>query len=86
MKKGGNAMIKMNILNMKGFLNVVNLCSGNVIMRNQDGSKENIRLEKRTQEELWRKFNENKGILPIQLEIPACEDYLRVVYFFIADN
>ena len=47
-------MVKLNILNMKNFLDTVNSCTGKVNMLCPDGKKQNINGEEKIQGSLWR--------------------------------
>ena len=62
---GGFEMVKLNILNMENFLNVVNSCTGKVHMLCPDGRKVNINGEKNIQNSLWRQYLQNKNSLRI---------------------
>ncbi len=53
-------MVKLNILNMKNFLDTVNSCSGKVNMLCPDGKKQNINGEEKIQGSLWRQYSQNK--------------------------
>ena len=60
-------MLKLNILNMKNFLNTVNACTGKVNMLCPDGRKRNINGEEKIQDGLWRQYFQNKNCLLIGL-------------------
>lgn len=49
-------MIKLNILNMKNFLDTVNACIGKVYMLCPNGKKQNINGEEKIQDSLWRQY------------------------------
>jgi len=53
-------VVKLNILNMKIFLDTVNSCSGKVNMLCPDGKKQNINGEEKIQGSLWRQYSQNK--------------------------
>ncbi len=78
-------MVKINIINMKSFLQTVNECSGTVNLLHPDGSRENINKQYGLQRELLQEHRENKNWLRLSLEVPALKDYLRIVYFTIGD-
>jgi len=83
---GGSAMIKLDVFNMKNFLQTVNECSGAINLLYPDGRKENINKQYGVQNELLQKHRENKGFLRLSLDIPAYKDYMRLVYFTIGDS
>lgn len=47
-------MVKLNILNMKTFLDMINACTGKVNMLCPDGKRRNIHREERVQNSLLR--------------------------------
>lgn len=81
----GFAMIRLNILNMKGFLQTVNACGGAVNLLCPDGGKKNIVRQPGIQNELLQKYRENKNCLPLSLEIPNPGDYISVVSYYAGD-
>ncbi len=76
-------MTKINILNMKGFLQTVNACCGAVNLLQPDGSKENINKKYGIQNELLKRYIQNKNHLKLSLDIPAPKDYMSIVFFLI---
>jgi len=82
---GGFAMIKLNILNMKNFLQTVNECSGIVNLLYPDGRKENINKQYEVQNQLLQKYKENKNYLPLSLDIPTPKDYISIVSYYAGD-
>ena len=60
---GKHKMVKLNILNMKNFLDTVNDCIGKVYMICPNGKKENINGEEKIQNSLWNQYFENKNCL-----------------------
>lgn len=78
-------MIKLNILNLKKFLEVVNECAGEVMMHRTDGKKVNIRRQYAIQNELWEQYRKNKDCLPIMLSIPTPKDYMSIVSYYAGD-
>ncbi len=72
-------MVKLNILDMKNFLNTVNACTGKVNMLCPDSKKRNINGEEKIQDSLWRQYRQNKNCLRIVLEIPNPADYMSIV-------
>ena len=82
---GGFKVVKLNILNMKYFLNTVNACTGKVIMLCPDGKKRNINGEERLQDSLWQQYCQNKNCLRLVLEIPDPTDYMSIVSYYVGD-
>jgi len=78
-------MIRLNILDMKVFLQTVNACSGAVHLLCPDGGKKNITRQPEIQNELLQKHRENKNCLPLSLEIPNPGDYISVVSYYAGD-
>ncbi len=78
-------MVKLNILNMKNFLDTVNACTGKVNMLCPDGKKRNINGEEKVQDSLWRQYRQNKNCLRLVLEIPNPTDYMSIVSYYAGD-
>ncbi len=78
-------MLKFKILDMNNFLNTVNACKGEVLMRYPEGGKVNIRGQYRIQNILRKQFSENKNCLPIVLECPDSKDYMSLVSYYAGD-
>ncbi len=78
-------MIRLNILNIKKFLEVVNECEGEVKMHCADGSKVNIRRQYAVQNKLQEQYRGNRNCLPITLSIPNPRDYLSIVSYYAGD-
>ncbi len=78
-------MVKLNILNLKNFLDTVNDCTGKVNMLCPDGKKVNINGEEKVQDDLWRQYRQNKNCLPLALEIPNPKDYMSIVSYYAGD-
>ncbi len=78
-------VVKLNILNMKNFLDTVNSCSGKVNMLCPDGKKQNINGEEKIQGSLWRQYFQNKNCLCLILEIPNPTDYMNIVSYYAGD-
>lgn len=60
-------MIKVNILNLDGFLKVINQCHGRVMMVSPEGRKINITRRYLLQNELERQFEERGNFLPLSV-------------------
>ena len=78
-------VIKLNILNMKNFLDTVNACIGKVYMLCPNGKKQNINGEEKIQDSLWRQYFQNKNCLCLILEIPNPTDYMNIVSYYAGD-
>ena len=78
-------MMKLKILNMERFLDVVNGCEGAVYQIGPDGSRTDIRRACRLQDGLRAQYRQNRGELPITLVIPNGRDYMRVVCYYAGD-
>ena len=78
-------MVKLNILNMKNFLDTVNSYSGKVNMLCPDGKKQNINGEEKIQGSLWRQYSQNKNCLRFVLEVPNPTDYMNIVSYYAGD-
>lgn len=84
-EKEDNSMIKLNILNLERFLQVVNGCSDAVNIVESSGKKENINKRYDIQQRLRSRYHANQGALPLSLDIPNPKDYLNIVYYSIGD-
>lgn len=78
-------MIKLNILNMKNFLETVNACTGKVYMLCPNGKKVQIVKDKWIQNDLWEQYRQNKNCLRLALEIPESRDYMSIVSYYAGD-
>lgn len=78
-------MVKLNILDMKNFLDTVNDCIGKVNMIFPNGEKVDINREGREQERLWRLYRQNKNCLRLVLDIPNPKDYMSIVSYYAGD-
>ena len=78
-------MMKLNILNMKNFWNVVNECRDEVRVILPDGKKKNIRNHYVMQGVLLKEFEKNKGCLKITLEVVNPKDYMSIVSYYAGD-
>lgn len=75
-------MLKVKIINLKEFFNVVNQCMGPVNIISLDGIKKDINKVYHIQEELQKKY---KDYLYLELDIQKPKDYMRIVFFSICD-
>ena len=78
-------VLKLNILNMKNFLDTVNACTGEVNMLCPDGRKRNINGEEKIQDGLQRQYFQNKNCLQLVLEIPNPTDCMDIVSYYAGD-
>ena len=78
-------MVKLNILNMKNFLDTVNSCSGKVNMLCPYGKKQTSMGKKRYRVSLWRQYSQNKNCLRLVLEVPNPTDYMNIVSYYAGD-
>ena len=78
-------MMKLNILNMKNFLKVVNECRDEARVILPDGQKKNIRGHYAMQDLLLKEFEKNKGSLKIILEVVNPKDYMSIVSYYAGD-
>lgn len=78
-------MVKLNILDMKNFLDTVNACTGKVNMLCSDGKRVNINREDELQGSLWQQFLKNKNSLRIILDIGNPKDYMSIVSYYAGD-
>lgn len=78
-------MIKLNVMNMSEFLQVVNGCDGAVELLHPDGTAENINGQYNLQQELKRRHKENNNYLQLALNIPGSHDYMSIVFFTVGD-
>lgn len=77
-------MIKLNIMDMSGFLQIVNQCNGAVNAIFPDGKWRDLNKSYAAQKVLWDQFRENRGSLALKLDFQRPEDYIRIVYYYIS--
>ena len=80
-------MIKLNILNMKNFLKVVNQCVGRIMVVSPDGKRTDINGRTGIQHRLQAEYLENGKCqcLPLTLEFDYPTDYFAVVSYYAGD-
>jgi len=78
-------IIKLNIYNIKDFFHTINECKDNINLLHPDGRKENIKQQYLIQNELLRRYKENKNRLSIALDVPNPKDYMSVVFYYAGD-
>lgn len=78
-------MIKVNILNLKRFLETVNQCHGRIMVLSSDGQKMNITREYAIQKEMEKRYLENGRCLPLSLIIEESKDYMAVISYYAGD-
>lgn len=79
-------MIKLNILNVKGFLDTLNQCNGPVEMIRPDGTRANICRSLGAQTLLKEEFYANNGRLPLDLTFSDPKDYFKIVNYYIGES
>ncbi|WP_242952295.1 hypothetical protein [Anaerocolumna xylanovorans] len=67
-------------------MQVVNSCKDAVNIIQPDGRKEDINKKYDIQRGLQNRYHENRGRLPLSLDIPNSKDYLRIVYYSIDER
>ena len=77
-------MIKVYILNLKGFLETVNKCSGRVMVCSPTGQKTDITRQYLIQRELEKEYQKNGSYLPLSLTFDEPRDYMAVVTSYIS--
>ena len=78
--------IKLSILNIDNFFKTINECRETINLLHQNKKFENINKQYNLQNELLKKYKENKNHLQLSLEIPNFKDYMNIVLFAIGDN
>ena len=78
-------MMKLNILNMKGFLETVNACKGMVNVLWSDGKWVNISRQYEIQNNLMKQYKENRNCLRLTVDIPTPQDYMCIVSYYAGD-
>ena len=78
-------MVKLRILNMNGFLDVVNSGRGAVYVVAAGGQKRDIRGNAVFQRYLLGEHRRGGGSLCLTLDIPQPSDYMDVVCWYIGE-
>ena len=78
-------MMKLRILNMNGFLDVVNACRGAVYVVAVGGQKRDIRGNAVFQRYLLGEHRRGGGSLCLTLDVPQPSDYMDVVCWYIGE-
>lgn len=78
-------MLRLNILNLKGFLKVVNECEGAVKLLYPDGTKKDINKQFEIQSKLLEQHDENQSCSHLILEVRNPEDYYNIVAYYAGD-
>lgn len=78
-------MIKVNILNLSGFLETVNQCRGRVMVLAPGGERINITRQYPIQREMEQQYRQNGNCLPLSLVFEEAKDYLAVVCYYAGD-
>lgn len=78
-------MIKVNILNLAGFLETVNQCQGRIMALSPDGKKINLTRQYSLQQEMEKQYERNGKCLPLTLTFDEPKDYMAVVCYYAGD-
>lgn len=78
-------MMKLNILNMKAFLNVVDACRGAVYLLLPDGTKTDIRRKYDVQNRLMKDYQQNGKSLLLSLSVADPSDHISIVSYYAGD-
>ena len=78
-------MIKVNILNLNGFLETVNQCSGSVMILCPNGNNMDITRQYLVQKELEKQYEKNGKCLPLTLSFEKPNDFMADVSYYAGD-
>ena len=78
-------MIKLRILNLDSFFEIVNDCDGRVNIIDENGTSTNIAHQIFVQRNLYKQYYKNKKCLDLWLDIPNPKDYFKIVSYYIAN-
>lgn len=78
-------MIKLRILNLDSFFEIVNDCDGHVNVIDENGTSTNIAHQIFAQKNLYKQYYKNKKCLSLWLDIPNPKDYFKIVSYYIAN-
>lgn len=78
-------MIKLHILNLDSFFEVVNECEGCVNVIDENGKSTNIAHQIFTQKRLYQQYFKNKKHLDLCLNIPNPGDYFKIISYYAGD-
>lgn len=78
-------MIRLNILNLENFLEIVNQCAGKVVMLCSDGKRLDINKQYALQGEMKKTYRQNGDFLPLTLKIEEPSDYTRIVSYYVGN-
>lgn len=78
-------MIKLRILNLDSFFEIVNECTGHVNVIDKNGNSTNIAHQIFAQRDLYKQYYQNKKCLEICLSIPDPSDYFRIISYYAGD-
>ena len=78
-------MIKITVMNLKGFLETVNRCRGRVMMLSPDGRKTDITRQYEVQHALTQQYQKNRKLLPLSLTFDEPKDFMDVVAYYAGD-
>lgn len=84
-KDGAYQVLKLNVIKINEFLEVVNDCIGPIHLLSAESNKTNIHQNKIEQSDLENKHRLNGKFLSVCLDIPKTKDYFKIVNFTIGD-
>lgn len=73
--------LKMHVLNLKSFLQMLQACTGPLELRLPDGSVQVYRDTPTVQETLTRSFVASQKWLPLTIRVHTPQDYFSVVSY-----
>lgn len=78
-------MMKLNILNMQNFLQVVDACHGAVRLLPPLGTRQDIRRDAAARRCLLDAFHRGGGALTVTLQAADPSDYMAIVSYYAGD-
>ncbi len=78
-------MIKLNILNLKNFMEELDQCQGIVYMLGRNGKRDVLGRQPDIHANLKQRYLEGGGCLPLTLEFSDPGDYMRMVSYYAGD-
>lgn len=78
-------MVRLDILDMRAFLQVIDRCKGAVWLLLGDGRRVALPRQPQLYQSLRQRHSENGGILPLTLRIDDPGDYMRIISYYAGD-
>lgn len=78
-------MLKLNLLNAKGFLRVVEACKASVEWVVAENQCYDLSKSAAARQMLRERFEENRKQLPVNLKVHAPQDYFALVSYYAGD-